>query len=238
MLAALSWVGAANPVMAGQTFAGYEELALRTGANFPKWQLVRAQIGEEAHAVERCLLSGDCSSKAAADIAGGIKDLGNASALEQAEAVHWLVNARPYREDHRQFGRNDVWQTPFSFWRQGGDCEDYAIAKYMALRALGFSDDQLRLTVMTNRTRGEVHAVLLIRIAEAWYVADNLRRSLRPLEQYRGWRPVFSVSDAGAWRYVARPLPEPQEVAQSASASDPEPASRRVANSAPNRERL
>jgi predicted transglutaminase-like cysteine proteinase len=238
MLAALSWAGAASPVMAGQTFAGYEELALRTGANFPKWQVVRAQIGEEAHAVERCLLSGDCSAPAAADIAGGIKDLREASALEQAEAVHWLVNARPYREDRRQFGRNDVWQTPFSFWKQGGDCEDYAIAKYMALRALGFSDDQLRLTVMTSRMRGEVHAVLLIRIGEAWYVADNLRRSLRPLEQYRGWRPVFSVSDAGAWRYVARPLPDPQEVANAAPASDPEPAARRAGESAPNRERL
>lgn len=236
MLAALSLAAPANPVMAGQTFAGYEELALRTGANFPKWQLVRAQISEEAHAVERCLLSGDCSAPAAADIAGGIKDLTEAPALEQAEAVHWLVNARPYREDRRQFGRNDVWQTPFSFWRQGGDCEDYAIAKYMALRALGFSPEELRLTVLTSRMRREVHAVLLIEVEGAWYVADNLRRSLRLLEQYDGWKPIFSVSDAGAWRYVARPLG--QELVRAEPAADAEPAARRLAQAGPDRNRL
>jgi predicted transglutaminase-like cysteine proteinase len=124
--------------------------------------------------------------------------------IAQAEAVHLVMNARPYREDRRQFGRSDVWQSAFAFWERGGDCEDYAIAKYMVLSALGFSQEELRLTVMISRSRGEVHAVLLIEIDGAWYVSDNLKRKLRPLDGYDGWKPVFSVSEAGAWRYVLR----------------------------------
>jgi predicted transglutaminase-like cysteine proteinase len=197
---------------------------------------VRERIGLEAAAVQRCLGGAECAAPLAAEIAGRIRNLPAQSRLAQAEAVHRLVNARPYREDQRQFGRSDVWQAPFAFWNQGGDCEDYAIAKYMALRALGFSSEQLRLTVLTNRR--EVHAVLLIEIEGAWYVADNLRRSLRRLDQYDGWKPVFSVSDAGAWRYVARPLEDGQEVARAEPPADPEPAAKPLARSEPNRSRL
>ena len=72
----------------------------------------------------------------------------------------------------------------------------------------------------------------------AWYVADNLRRSLRRLDRYDGWKPVFSVSDAGAWRYVARPLGAGQEVARTEPPADPEPAAKLLARSEPNRSRL
>jgi hypothetical protein len=83
-----------------------------------------------------------------------------------------------------------------------------------------------------------VHAVLLIEIGGTWHVADNLRRSLHPLERYDGWKPVFSVSDAGAWRYVARPLGDPQELARAEQVGAPEPAARRIAQVEPDRGRL
>ncbi len=142
------------------------------------------------------------------------------------------MNSRPYRDDRRQFGRSDVWQTPFAFWRSGGDCEDYAIAKYMALRALGFSDTQLRLTVMTGRASREVHAVLLIEIDQRWYVADNLERGLRPVEAHDGWKPEFSVSAAGAWRYVAR-LADAPSAAPTDTLPEPAAASQIIASDGP-----
>lgn len=236
LLGALAQVGSAPAALAQSSFAAYSEIGLSAEAPFPKWQLVRERLGAEAEAVERCLTGADCGSPVAAEIARRLQGLPSQTRLAQAEAVHRLVNARPYREDQRQFGRSDVWQAPFAFWRQGGDCEDYAIAKYMALRALGFSPEELRLTVLTSRMRREVHAVLLIEVEGAWYVADNLRRSLRLLEQYDGWKPIFSVSDAGAWRYVARPLG--QELVRAEPAADAEPAARRLAQAGPDRNRL
>lgn len=238
LLGALAQVGSAPAALAQSSFAAYSEIGLSAEAPFPKWQLVRERIGAEAAAVERCLNGPECDSSAADEIARRIDGLRSDPQLAQAETVHRLINGRPYREDRRQFGRSDVWQAPFAFWRQGGDCEDYAIAKYMALRALGFSPEQLRLTVLTSPLRGEVHAVLLIEIEGAWYVADNLKQSLRPIEKYDGWKPVYSVSDAGVWRYVARPLEDGLELVRAEPAADAEPAARRGAQSGPDRNRL
>jgi hypothetical protein len=61
---------------------------------------------------------------------------------------------------------------------------------------------------------------------------------LQVLDRYEGWKPLFSVSDAGAWRYVARPLTEQQELAGGAPAADLEPAAQRLAQSEPDRSRL
>jgi predicted transglutaminase-like cysteine proteinase len=236
LAAALCLLGEASAAQAGQAFSGYAEIALRTGPNFPKWQLVRERLNIEAEAVGRCLGEQPCGSPVAEELADELRDLASEPALEQAKAVHWLVNTRPYREDQQQFGRSDVWQTPFSFWRQGGDCEDFAIAKYMALRALGFADSQLRLTILSGEAGRDVHAVLLIEVGEEWYVADNLLYSLRRLSRYDNWKPIFSVSEAGAWRYVARPLA--QDVARPQPAADPEPAARTAAIALLSRERL
>jgi predicted transglutaminase-like cysteine proteinase len=236
LAAALCLVGEANAAQAGQAFSGYAEVALRTGPNFPKWQLVRERLSKEAAAVGHCMEQQPCSSPVAAELADELREFASEPPLEQAKAVHWLVNTRPYREDQQQFGRSDVWQNPFSFWRQGGDCEDFAIAKYMALRALGFADSQLRLTIVSGRAARDVHAVLLIDVSGEWYVADNLLYSLRRLSRYDDWKPIFSVSDAGAWRYVPRPLA--QEAARPQPAGDPEPAARTAAITLPSRERL
>jgi predicted transglutaminase-like cysteine proteinase len=216
---------------AAQPFLNYSELSLPSGENFPKWKRIGTGLAEEIAAVEACLDGAGCPAGLAGEIAGRLAGMNDAPPLSQAKAVHTLMNSRPYLEDRRQFGRSDVWQMPFEFWRSGGDCEDYAIAKYMALRALGFSDAQLRLTVMTGRASREVHAVLLIEIGKDWYVADNLKRDLRPLTSYDGWTPEFSVSAAGAWRYIANLtagpsvastdiLPEPAAALQSAVVAD------------------
>ena len=229
MVIAFAQAGAATPAQAEQAFSAYSEIKLPATQNFPKWQQVREQLAAEAKEVEICLRAADCIATAA-EIAGRLRTVTEESPLAQAEAVHLMMNARPYREDRRQFGRNDVWQSAFAFWEQGGDCEDYAIAKYMVFSALGFSQAQLRLTVMTSRSRGEVHAVLLIEIDGAWYVSDNLKRELRRLDRYKGWNPVFSVSEAGAWRYILRPSTEGEKLAITAAepAAQPTPSRARL----------
>jgi len=225
LLALTSIYGAGVAVAAqpAQPFASYQEVAFRSGIGFPKWQAIRERLDAEARAVRDCLAGAVCQSPAAADIAAHLKDLSALATLDKAEAVQRIVNARPYVDDRSQFGVSDLWQTPLSFWANGGDCEDYAIAKYMALRVLGFSDAQLRLTIMTRRTDREIHAVLLVAVGADWYVADNLKRGLRRLDGYDGWKPEFSVSDAGFWRYTARPATV-EQVAAAPTAPLPEPA--------------
>jgi predicted transglutaminase-like cysteine proteinase len=232
-LTALAIICGAGVAFAAQPFASYEEVAFRTGIEFPKWQAIQQRLDAEARIVESCLGGTDCQSPIAAEIAEHLRELVALPSLDQAEAVQRLVNARPYVEDRRQFGVSDLWQTPLAFWANGGDCEDYAIAKYMALRVLGFSDAQLRLTILTRRGDHEVHAVLLVAVGADWYAADNLRRGLRRLDGYDGWKPEFSVSDAGFWRYVARPTTVEQVAAAAGTTHLPEPAADSAKASAP-----
>jgi predicted transglutaminase-like cysteine proteinase len=231
-LLALTLICGAGQAFAAQPFVSYEEVAFRPGIAFPKWQAIQQRLDAEAQIVEHCLAGTECQSPAAADIADHLRELVALRSLDQAEAVQRLVNARPYVEDRRQFGVGDLWQTPLDFWANGGDCEDYAIAKYLALRVLGFSDAQLRLTILTRRSDHEVHAVLLVAVGADWYAADNLRRGLRRLDGYEGWKPEFSVSDAGFWRYVARPAAV-EQVAAAGSTRLPEPAADSAKSSAP-----
>jgi predicted transglutaminase-like cysteine proteinase len=121
--------------------------------------------------------------------------------MSQLRTVHELVNEQPYREDSEQFGRADVWQSPLSFALRGGDCEDFAIAKYFLLRLLGMPAADLRVTVLTGRDRSEVHAVLLARLNGEWLVLDNRLEEPRPLRGYEGWILQYGVSEAGGFRY-------------------------------------
>ena len=46
-----------------------------------------------------------------------------------------------YVSDYAQHGEADRWSAPLATFATGkGDCEDYAIAKYVALREAGFPE--------------------------------------------------------------------------------------------------
>ena len=58
-------------------------------------------------------------------------------AMTQIGAVNDYMNTRRYIIDPRNYGVPDYWATPLQFLTRNGDCEDYAIAKYLSLRTLG-----------------------------------------------------------------------------------------------------
>jgi predicted transglutaminase-like cysteine proteinase len=120
----------------------------------------------------------------------------------QIHAVDRFANAIAWVEDAELYGEADHWATPAEFLRaEGGDCEDFAIAKYFLLRLLGMPAADLRVTVLTGRDRSEVHAVLLARLNGEWLVLDNRLEEPRPLRGYEGWILQYGVSEAGGFRY-------------------------------------
>ena len=57
-------------------------------------------------------------------------------------------------------------------WRPAKDCEDYAIAKYVALREAGVEAADLRFLLVRDRLAGD-HAVLGVRYEGRWLILDN-----------------------------------------------------------------
>lgn len=124
----------------------------------------------------------------------------------QLAAVNTFFNrAILYQLDPAVWGLNDYWASPLEFMgRAAGDCEDYAIAKYVTLLLLGVPPERLRLIYVRARTVGalsEAHMVL------GYYadpgseplILDNLITSIRPASSRTDLTPIFSFNTQGLW---------------------------------------
>jgi predicted transglutaminase-like cysteine proteinase len=120
-------------------------------------------------------------------------------------AVNALANRVPAANDTEHWGQVEYWATPAEFVSSnGGDCEDYAIAKYAALRAAGVPSGELRLAYVKALTGGRIENHMVL----AWYrkqdadplILDNLDRRVLPASARPDLVPVFSFNDEDAGR--------------------------------------
>src|SRR5207253_2805276 len=116
------------------------------------WRGVEADLAKEQMILEACRVSAeDCPSNAA-QFLRLIKAIKSKSGRAQLEEANRGVNmAIRYVSDLAQWGEIDRWSAPLTtFGSAKGDCEDYAIAKYVALREAGYPKDQLRLLLVRD----------------------------------------------------------------------------------------
>ena len=92
-----------------------------------------------------------------------------------------------------------------------GDCEDYAIVKYVALRAAGLSDGDVKIAVVRTLFPDEYHAVTAARVNGEWLILDNRWLTLvRDTDMMRSI-PKFVLDENGVNRFVghSRDVPGP-----------------------------
>ncbi len=123
------------------------------------------------------------------------------SRAEQVEAVNQYMNSIKFVSDAHNYGASDYWATPIEFLARGGDCEDYAIAKYISLVALGFSKDQLRLAIVNDRVMHAPHATLIVYDGASKKVLDNQNPSVADASQITRYVPIYSISQVAWWRH-------------------------------------
>ncbi|HEY0630095.1 MAG TPA: transglutaminase-like cysteine peptidase [Sphingomicrobium sp.] len=118
---------------------------------------------------------------------------------EQLRLVNASVNARiRYRPDIHPSG--DHWSTAQqTVGRSAGDCEDYAIAKLQALKALGVPERDLFMTIGHEGSADAVHAVLVARVDGRFFVLDNRTDQLIPHERYGGFYPMLTFGARSSW---------------------------------------
>ncbi len=91
-----------------------------------------------------------------------INDSQNLSDLNKVKCINNFFNKMiTAKADNDQIKNRDYWQSPIETLVRGkGDCEDFAIAKYVSLRILGIQKDQLLISIVRLPKFGELHAVL------------------------------------------------------------------------------
>lgn len=132
--------------------------------------------------------------------------------MELIRLVNGYFNQWRPKADDVTWGQDEHWATLREFFAQrGGDCEDYAIAKYFALRYLNFNGDAMRIVVVRmqdekGKFREQLHAVLAIYAKGTWFILDNNARpkdNIFPHTMYKGkMLPIFSINEKGAWLHA------------------------------------
>ncbi len=153
---------------------------------------------------EDCAASGlaGCDTSFSEKIRGLSARTAGLSDRTMLDMVNRTVNAAmTYRSDAAIWGKSDYWASPVEMAMKGaGDCEDFAIAKYWALRGLGLADDQLQMVVLQDTRRQLFHAVLVVHTASGAYVLDNVTNNLRLDTAYAQYQPIMSF--AGDKSYI------------------------------------
>lgn len=121
-----------------------------------------------------------------------------------AERVNAIMNKVPYIEDNKNWGTSDYWETPVEFLSRGGDCEDFAIAKYSSLRALGVPEERLRVAIVKDLQKGIPHAVLIVYTDDGAVILDNQSRDVKSADSLADrYKPIFSINREGWWLHSA-----------------------------------
>jgi predicted transglutaminase-like cysteine proteinase len=122
---------------------------------------------------------------------------------QKLELVNDFMNRTPFKTDAEHWGKVDYWATPVEFLStNAGDCEDFSIAKYFTLRAMGVADEKLQITYVKEiRVFNEAHMVLAYFAtpdAEP-LILDNINKTIQPASRRDDLIPVYSFNGSGLW---------------------------------------
>ncbi len=179
------------------------------GPVYDKWSALNRKLDDER--VQLALCDGDrddCVSNAALQLlaivdAGRARE-GRARLGEINRAINLAIRAT---SDLAEYGEMDVWSPPLATFAHGaGDCEDYAIAKFVGLRQAGVPAEDLRIIIMRDIFHGEDHAVTAARLDGHWLMLDNRRMAMVEDGFVRNYRPLYVMDESGLRKYVDQPL--------------------------------
>lgn len=162
-----------------------------------KWKNLQSVIGLETRVIALCRQMPEACPASTARFLSIVDTARNETGRTRAGLINRAVNlAIRFSRDTTQFGAADIWQSPLMTFASGsGDCEDYAIAKYVALREAGMSADDLKLVIVRNDSNGEDHAVTAARIDGEWLILDNRKMLLLTDSQASDLRPLIALGD-------------------------------------------
>lgn len=113
------------------------------------------------------------------------------------EAINDFFNQVPYGEDLDVWGQSDYWATPMEFLgKDRGDCEDYVIAKYFALRDLGIGSEKLYFAYVKSLRLNREHMVLSYfeTPTSIPLILDNSNYKIFPADRRKDLVPVYNFN--------------------------------------------
>lgn len=190
-----------SPAPAAAGLFGSEEVPGKNLAPFTKWTSMLKRHTWEGGSSRRalpCRLDRDlkCREDNWRELLAALEKAADDTRID---SVNSFMNQAPYVTDARNYGINDYWATVREFLTKDGDCEDYAIAKYFSLKALGMDPSRMRIVVVEDLNLKTPHAVLALYTTSGVLILDNqIARPVRA-ESIVHYRPLYSINEEAWW---------------------------------------
>lgn len=165
------------------------------GAYALAWRALASALDHDRAILAACRREPDRCSPAAQRFVALVEAARGKQGRARLGEINRAINlAIRYQSDAAQHGASDAWASPLATLSSGrGDCEDYAIAKYLALREAGVAPGDLRLVVVRDLRLRRDHAVLAARLEDRWLVLDNRTLLLVDDDEVRGYVAVSAL---------------------------------------------
>ena len=122
--------------------------------------------------------------------------------IEKLNKVNTFFNRVEFIDDRIHWQKEDYWATPIEFLASnGGDCEDFSLAKFFTLKLLGVPERKINLTYVKAWKINQAHMVVTYynRPEEEPLVLDNLIDEIKPASERTDLYPVYSFNGSGLW---------------------------------------
>jgi len=128
-----------------------------------------------------------------------LKQIANDPPRVKINKINAYHNKWRYLLDPVNYKKKDYWATPKQFFARRGDCEDYAISKYMALKHVGFSEKDMRVVVVQDLNLRVGHAILIVYLDGKPLLLDNQIKQVIDANRVRHYRPIYSINEKNWW---------------------------------------
>lgn len=186
-----SFDGAIEPLNYYPSLFGFKEKQSQNLRPFTKWSGMFDRLDKA--------MGNSSNEKVITSWKNDLNQFRGLSLHAMAQKVNAYINTHKYITDDKVWGKSDYWATPIEFFKRGGDCEDFAIAKYASLRALGVPEERLRLAIVHDKQKNIPHAVLIVYTERGAMVLDNQNKTMKASSAVNRYRPIFSINRTAWW---------------------------------------
>ena len=169
-------------------------------ANWPAWQDTLDRHYSEREAIRLCLSDEEACSRRLRGLRHVLLRGESLRLEQQISLVNRYINRQRY-EDDRVSSRSSAgnqWETLTEFLHRGGDCEDFAVAKYFILREFGVDAEDMRIVIGRESQRATHHAMLAIRLDKDVWLLENdntiHRNGYQDMDRF-----VYAINEQGIW---------------------------------------
>jgi predicted transglutaminase-like cysteine proteinase len=196
---------ASSPAPAAPDRGPFGTTVAHDGAMSAKWRGLQPAIQLEARILDLCRTGRKLCPPAAARFLAIVEAARDRSGRARIGEINQAINLaiRPM-SDTAQYQVAGVWATPLMTFVTGvGDCKDYAIAKYVALREAGVALEDLRIVILRIAALNQDHAVTAARVDGQWFILDNRHMILLTDSQITNMTPLVTLDHKDVGRSAA-----------------------------------